>query len=88
MREQNNLSENDWHRADIIAALRKKGWTLRKLSAANGLAAGTLKTTLDRRWPKGEQIIAKALGIKAKEIWPSRYANPVKRGRPAKEARS
>ncbi|WP_133822808.1 helix-turn-helix domain-containing protein [Rahnella sp. BIGb0236] len=28
---------------------------------------------LARPWPKGEMIIAKTIGIEAKEIWPSRY---------------
>lgn len=64
----------DWHRADIVAALRKKGWSLRKLSIYHGYRSpGTLKQALDRPWPKGEFLIANALCIAPDAIWPSRY---------------
>ena len=32
-----------------------------------------LANTLTRRWPKGERLIAEALGIAPEQIWPSRY---------------
>ncbi|MCB6182350.1 helix-turn-helix domain-containing protein [Leeia sp. TBRC 13508] len=67
-------THKDWHRADVVAALRKKGWSLRKLSVAAGLSEGTLKSALDRPWPKGELIIAKAIGCEPESIWPERYA--------------
>ncbi|MGV3345515.1 helix-turn-helix domain-containing protein [Enterobacteriaceae bacterium LUAb1] len=63
----------DWHRADIIAALRKQGTTMAELSRRSGLASSTLSNTLSRPWPKGERIIAKALQLQPEEIWPSRY---------------
>lgn len=64
----------DWHRADIVAALHKAGWSLRKLSAHHGYAsANTLAKALDRPWPKGERLIAEALNIKPEKIWPNRY---------------
>ncbi|WP_449392795.1 helix-turn-helix domain-containing protein [Eoetvoesiella caeni] len=66
----------DWHRADIKAALEKAGWSLRKLSKAHGYAAPTTLTIpLARPWPKGERIIADAIGIDPAKIWPSRYRN-------------
>lgn len=64
----------DWHRADIVAELRKTGWSLRRLSVEAGLAEGTLKSALDRPYPKGENIIAAAIGVEPETIWPSRYA--------------
>lgn len=64
----------DWHRADIIAALHKKGWSLRELSRQNGLNDGTLKHALDRPYLKAEGIIAAALDLNPRDIWPSRYA--------------
>ncbi|NVM78871.1 Ner family transcriptional regulator [Duganella sp. SG902] len=70
---QKTASSADWHRADVVAALHKKGWSLRELSRQSGLNAGTLKSALDRPYPKGEQIIASAIGISAMEIWPQRY---------------
>ncbi|WP_459176324.1 helix-turn-helix domain-containing protein [Ewingella americana] len=63
----------DWHQADIIAAIRKKGTTLAAVSRASGLSSSTLANALSRPWPKGEQLIANAIGIKPQSIWPSRY---------------
>ncbi|MDX5630322.1 MULTISPECIES: helix-turn-helix transcriptional regulator [Brenneria] len=67
------IQHNDWHPADIIAALRKKGTTLAAVSRAAGLSSSTLANALLRPWPKGELLIANALGIPPSEIWPSRY---------------
>lgn len=67
-------SLKDWHRADIVAALRKSGWSLRKLAIHHGYASPTtLTTALDRPWPKGERLIADAIGIDPETIWPTRY---------------
>ncbi|ECF4922150.1 TPA: helix-turn-helix domain-containing protein [Salmonella enterica subsp. enterica serovar Vietnam] len=33
----------------------------------------TLANALIRHWPKGERLIAEALGIAPEHIWPSRY---------------
>jgi len=63
----------DWHRADIIAELHKKGISLRQLAIANGYCGTTLNNVFTRRWPRGEKIIAHALGVSAKELFPSRY---------------
>lgn len=65
--------QEDWHHADIIAALHKRKITLSGLSRASGLSSTTLSNALTRPWPKGEFIIAQALGIHPSEIWPSRY---------------
>ncbi|MBJ7222576.1 MULTISPECIES: helix-turn-helix domain-containing protein [unclassified Brenneria] len=70
------LRKHDWHPADIIAALRKKGTTLAAVSRAAGLSSSTLANALTRPWPKGEWLIADALGIHPSEIWPSRYYDP------------
>ena len=51
---------NDWHRADVIAALKKTGIPLAKLSRRSGYSTGTLANALVRPWPKGERIIADA----------------------------
>lgn len=64
----------DWHRADVVAALHKRGWSLRKLSVQNGLSEGTLKSALDRPYKKAEGIIAAAIGMSPEDIWPERYA--------------
>lgn len=74
----------DWHSADIIAALKKRGLTLSGLSRQSGLSSSTLSNTLVRPWTKGEMIIAQAIDLTPEEIWPSRYINkntqrPIKR---------
>lgn len=69
--------KNDWHSADIIAALRKKGTSLAAVSRNAGLSSSTLANALSRPWPKGELLIAQAINIHPAEIWPSRYYHPV-----------
>lgn len=69
--------KKDWHNADIIAGLKKKGTTLAEVSREAGLSSSTLANALFRPWPKGEWLIANALMIHPAEIWPSRYYDPV-----------
>lgn len=72
----NNQKETqDWHRADIIAALHKQGWSLRKLAEAHQLHPSTLKSALDKPYPKSERIIASAIGVPAEEIWAKRFSD-------------
>ncbi|MBQ4779540.1 transcriptional regulator [Pectobacterium versatile] len=68
------MNHTDWHPADIIAGLRKKGTTLAAVSRAAGLVSSTLANALTRHWPKGERLIAEAMGKRPEEIWPSRYS--------------
>jgi len=65
--------DQEWHKADIIASLRKKGISLAALSRQAGLSSSTLANALERPWPKGELIIAAAIGVPPEEIWPSQY---------------
>ena len=67
------MNKQDWHQADIIAALRKKGTTLAAVSRAAGLSSSTLSNALSRPWPKGEILIGQAIGVHPAVIWPSRY---------------
>ncbi|WP_137651096.1 helix-turn-helix domain-containing protein [Escherichia albertii] len=60
----------------IIAALKKRGTSLSAVSRSSGLASSTLANALIRHWPKGERLIAEALGIAPEQIWPSRYLRP------------
>lgn len=68
--------KQDWHSADIIAALRKKGTSLAAVSRKAGLSSSTLANALSRPWPKGELLIAEAIAVHPAEIWPSRYYDP------------
>jgi Ner family transcriptional regulator len=56
------MVHDDWHPADIIAGVKKKGTTLAAISRSAGLASSTLANALTRRWPKGERLIANVLG--------------------------
>ncbi|WP_159566584.1 helix-turn-helix domain-containing protein [Budvicia diplopodorum] len=69
--------QSDWHSADIIAALRKKGTTLAAVSRCAGLSSSTLANALIRPWPKGEWLIAEAIDVHPSKIWPSRYYDAV-----------
>lgn len=65
----------DWHRADIVAALKKSGWSLRSLAIHNKYKPNTLQNALRYPWPKAERIIAAAIGVRPEQIWPSRYSD-------------
>lgn len=67
------MMQQDWHPADIIAALKKQGTSLAAVSRKAGLASGTLANALRSHWPKGERLIAEALNISLAQIWPSHY---------------
>ncbi|EAO2688101.1 transcriptional regulator [Salmonella enterica] len=67
------MMQSDWHPADIIAAVRKRGTSLAALSRQAGLGSTTLSNALYRHWPKGEKLIADALDVTPEQIWPSRY---------------
>jgi len=64
----------DWHPADVVAALHKAGWTVTALGKSYGLTSGqTMSKALSQSYPVAEKRIADALGKHPKEIWPSRY---------------
>ena len=68
-------SRKDWHPADIVAALHKRGITLRKLAEQHGVTGRAVIYALRSRCLPSERRIADAIGVPAKQIWPSRY-NP------------
>lgn len=69
-------ADSDWHPADVLAALKKRGHSLARLSVENGYHATAAGKALKRSWPAMEALIADAIGIKPEQIWPSRYALP------------
>ncbi|ECG1893531.1 transcriptional regulator [Salmonella enterica subsp. enterica] len=62
------MIDKDWHPADIIAGLRKKGTSLAAVSRKAGLSSSTLSNALTRHWPKGERLIAEELGVTPEQI--------------------
>ncbi|MDC9590740.1 helix-turn-helix transcriptional regulator [Xenorhabdus sp. XENO-10] len=73
------MKKNDWHPADISAAIRKTGISLSELSRQVGLSSSTLQNALHRRYPKGERHIAQHIGVHTSEIWPSRYKGKIRK---------
>ncbi len=69
----NEIKATDWHRADIKAALEKKGFNLSSLALSRGLKPGTLSNVFRVNYPKAQGIIAEAIGVSPEVIWPSRY---------------
>lgn len=67
----------DWDKADIVYALRKNGWTLRALAKESGVSYSTLRSALDKSYPKMERVIASAIGVEPEVIWSERYAKRI-----------
>lgn len=67
----------DWKDEFILAALKSEGWTYSTLGMEHGLGKTTLRNAVRACWPKGESIIALAIGVKPEVIWPSRYVKKI-----------
>lgn len=76
---QAKASREDWHPADIVAALRKAGWSLRRLSVHHGYCPTAMSRAIQDPWPRGEQVIADAIGLSVADIWPERHAKRLER---------
>ncbi|MEX0753230.1 MAG: helix-turn-helix domain-containing protein [Xanthobacteraceae bacterium] len=77
-----------WHPADIVAAVRKRGTSLRALSRRHGKGDSTLRAALIKPATPSNTIIADFLGVSLHELWPAWFdragrrisaANPAKR---------
>jgi Ner family transcriptional regulator len=66
-------SGTNWHKQDIIAAVRKRGTTLNRLSIERGFFRNTLNDACTKRFPRAQQVIADFLGVTRQEIWPEFY---------------
>ena len=67
------VEPQDWHPADIKAALSTKGWTLGSIAREFGYARTSPPVVLRRPWLRMEAILAQLLGVNPWDIWPSRY---------------
>ena len=59
-----------WHRADIVAAVHKKGTSLLKLAREHKLADSTLRAALHVPRTPSNRIIAGLIGVPMHELWP------------------
>lgn len=68
-------ASQDWHWADVLAALKKRGWSLRQIGKDEGYENGnTLGEAARNPYPKAEAILARYAGVAhPMQIWPSRY---------------
>ena len=90
MNANNDFASNpsvseDWHPADVLAALKKRGYSLAGLSVSNGYHPTAAGKALKQPWPAVERILADALGTEPHAIWPSRYDGE---GQPLPRAKS
>ena len=76
------MAARSWHKSDIKAALEKRGLTLSDLDREHSLPDGTCSATLRRPHAIGELIIAEALGLSPRQVWPGRYRDDGMRLRP------
>ncbi|MDP2549155.1 helix-turn-helix transcriptional regulator [Oceanobacter sp. 4_MG-2023] len=64
----------DWHRQEVIAAIRMRGISVAELARQNGYKnPTTFYNVFKAPYPKVEKIVAKFLGKQPADIWPSRY---------------
>lgn len=68
-----HTTRQDWHPADIKAALAKKGYTFARIASEYGYVTNTPCAVLRKPWSQIEEIVARILGVPAARIWPSRY---------------
>jgi Ner family transcriptional regulator len=65
----------DWHPADVLAALKKRGKTLSGISQLHGYHPTAAGKALKKPWPALEALIAAELDLMPEDIWPSRYGS-------------
>ncbi len=63
-------ARQNWHRADVIAAVRKGGTTLAGLARLNGLSRQSLSWALIKPHTRANVAIADHLGKHVSTIWP------------------
>lgn len=78
------MAAKDWHKEQIMAAIRMRGTTGVQLSLSAGYSPNSVHVALSQPWPAVETVIARFIGTRPDLIWPSRYDSggaPL-RGRP------
>ncbi|MCM0018539.1 MAG: helix-turn-helix domain-containing protein [Tagaea sp.] len=64
----------DWHPADVAAALKKAGVTLDEIGPGIGLDRSVAHKALYLKpWPRVKAEIARLLGRRPQELWPSLF---------------
>ncbi len=63
-------ADNGWHRADIMAAVRKRGSSFAKIACSVGLKRQTMCWAMIKPHPRANAAIAEFLGVPLRELWP------------------
>ncbi|NRA86431.1 MAG: helix-turn-helix domain-containing protein [Rhizobiales bacterium] len=74
--------KKDFSVAKIKFLLEEKGLSIVEVERRNGLRPRECQNATDKAYFKGEQAIAKELGMHPKKIWPSRYDSKGERLKP------
>lgn len=63
-------NKDGWHRADVLAAVRKRGANLAMLARGVGLKPQSMYWAMFSPHPRANRAIAAFLGVPLCEIWP------------------
>ncbi|MBU3890091.1 helix-turn-helix domain-containing protein [Methylosinus sp. KRF6] len=63
-------SQAGWHRADILAAVRKRGANLAAIARSVGLSRQSMYWAMIAPHPRANLAIAEFLGVSASTLWP------------------
>lgn len=73
LQEREATPVSSWDHQGIVAEVRRRGSSLRRLSLGNGFAPSTLQASLYKRHPRANAIIADFLGTTRSRLWPAWY---------------
>lgn len=64
-----------WHPQDIIAEIRKRGWTHQKIADQVGLKRSTVTLSIKTGSnPLVRDFVARLIGVPEKKLWPHRHS--------------
>jgi Ner family transcriptional regulator len=66
-------TSSQWHRADIIAAVHKRGSSLSVIAKRIGLSPKSMSYALGKRHPRANQAISEFIRVPLHELWPAFY---------------
>jgi Ner family transcriptional regulator len=63
----------EWDRHAILAAIRRRYGSMTQLAERCGVTVNDLSVALGSPFLRGEAVIAAAIDVPARELWPDRY---------------
>lgn len=74
-----------WDKHEIKAEVQRRGETLTGVAIAADLEPSACRVALCRRNLRGEQALARYLGVSLSELWPDRYGKTSKQQSSARQ---